>query len=210
MGLKIIAMSLWGVHPMYHKGALINALEVPKVYPGWRLRVYTDYSVPDLLLRRLAGYGAEVVRAEQRGGIYGMFWRFLAAADPAVELALIRDADSVVNVREKAAVDEWLREGQDAHVMFDHPHHHGFPMFGGMWGCKGRLFPDMQTLIDAWKRWDRKPDDMHFLTAKVWPRIQHHALVHGGHFGRPFPAHASYPGFVGQQLFDMPWWSTFT
>eukprot|EP00804_Cyclotella_cryptica_P025471 CCRYP_011979-RB/>CCRYP_011979-RB protein AED:0.02 eAED:0.02 QI:717/1/1/1/1/1/2/1223/81 len=40
-------------------------------------------------------------------------WRFLVALDPEVNAYIIRDIDSRLNLREKAAVFEWL-EGSNA------------------------------------------------------------------------------------------------
>lgn len=211
MGLKVIAISLWGNNPLYIHGAMLNCREAPRIYPGWQLRFYVD---PEFNSQPLLDCGAYVHVCPNRGGIHGMFWRFRAASDPQAERVIFRDADSVVNVREAAAVAAWVRSDIDAHAMFDHPHHHGFPFFGGMWGVKGGVIPDMLEREQRWRKWDKKPDDMHFLTHMVWPILRGRTLVHAlpglGEMWpellpQPFPAHPPYPGFVGQQLFTMPW-----
>jgi hypothetical protein len=43
-----------------------------------------------------------------KGGIAGMFWRFLVAEDDAVDRYIVRDSDSRLNAREAAAVAEWM------------------------------------------------------------------------------------------------------
>jgi len=40
-----------------------------------------------------------------KGGIAGMFWRFLVADDPTVDRFIIRDSDSRLNARERFAVE---------------------------------------------------------------------------------------------------------
>mgnify|MGYP006292180853 FL=1 len=45
----------------------------------------------------------------------------------------MRDADSVLNIRERAAVDDWLASGAAFHVMRDHPVHCDL-MLAGMGG----------------------------------------------------------------------------
>ena len=55
--------------------------------------------------------------------IPGMFWRFLALNDPLVDIFIVRDTDSRINIREERAVNEWLESDKLLHVMRDHPHH---------------------------------------------------------------------------------------
>ena len=47
---------------------------------------------------------------------------------------VVRDTDSRLNVRERFAVEEWIKSGTEVHAMHDHMHH--FKMLnGGMWGA---------------------------------------------------------------------------
>ena len=100
------------------------------------------------------------------------------------------------------------KSGLACHRMFDHPHHFMpdvYPMFGGMWGVRGGVLIGIQAAIERWGVWNKKPDDMYFLRERIWPIVRGSTLTHGGPTGLPFPPHAPYQGFVGQQLFDMPW-----
>ena len=63
-----------------------------------------------------------------------MFWRFLAIDDS--DVCISRDADSVVNEREVAAVNQWLDSDKQWHLMSDHRLHKKHRMMGGMWGFK--------------------------------------------------------------------------
>ncbi len=47
-----------------------------------------------------------------RGAIAGMFWRLLVASDGTVDRFVVRDVDSSLGAREKAAVDEWIALGE--------------------------------------------------------------------------------------------------
>ena len=53
------------------------------------------------------------------------------ADDPSVARFLIRDADSRLNLRENAAVHEWIESGYSFHIMRDHTAHF-VPINGGM------------------------------------------------------------------------------
>ncbi len=59
------------------------------IYPDWVCRFYVDDTVPKDIITRLTQEGAEIINVknlgpELGGGIGGMFWRFLPAADPTV------------------------------------------------------------------------------------------------------------------------------
>ncbi|MGZ0187411.1 MAG: tetratricopeptide repeat protein, partial [Alphaproteobacteria bacterium] len=115
---NIIAFSLFGSGNRYQQGMIRNAEAAPHIYPGWRLRVYCSEDQPSDLVERLKSLGAEVRRfpAPARP-VDGLFWRFQVIEDLAVRRFLIRDADSVINVRERVAVDEWLASDKPFHVM---------------------------------------------------------------------------------------------
>jgi hypothetical protein len=51
-----------------------------------------------------------------------------------VEAFASRDADSFIEPREVAAVNEWMRSGKFGHIMRDHPWH-GAVMLGGKTLC---------------------------------------------------------------------------
>src|SRR6185295_8489516 len=99
-------MSLWGTRELYLQGALCNARLAPRLYPGWTLRAYCGSEVPILDDLRSLGVDVRIVPESPRYG--GLFWRFLPAGEPDVEYVIVRDADSRLNVREKAAVDAWI------------------------------------------------------------------------------------------------------
>lgn len=57
--------------------------------------------------------------------------------DPTIKRFLIRDADSIVSHREKAAVDAWLKSDKWFHLMRDN-YSHTELILAGMWGgCTG-------------------------------------------------------------------------
>ena len=201
---RLLSFSLYGSDPIYCRGAIRNAELAPELYPGWRVRFAVDASVPADVLAHLRALGAEIVTIHTSlGPEYGKFWRFLVAADPAIERFACRDADSRLNVREKAAVDEWIASGLPFHLMRDSAHHDR-RMLGGMWGGVGGLLPDIAALVDGWGHYERWGDSDRFLSEVVWPRIRDRALCHDsvGHFGdgRPFPPHPPLAGtcYVGE------------
>lgn len=196
---RVISFSLWGDQPKYTAGALRNAELAPSIYPGWICRFHCGRSVPGAIVERLRGFAhVEVVAMAEPGDWRGLFWRFLAAADPGVEVMLSRDTDSRLTPRERAAVDAWLASDRDFHVMRDHPQHDA-PILGGMWGVRDGLLRDMRALIDGFVAGDYWQVDQQFLASVVLPRVRPRWLEHDEYFsGRPFPTRRRGRVFVGQ------------
>jgi hypothetical protein len=197
--LAVLAFSLWGRAPRYLAGALRNAELARALYPGWVCRFYVGASVPAATVMALAARpNVEVVVMDEPGDWRGLFWRFLAAADERVDVALFRDTDSRLGARERAAVDAWLASDRAVHIMRDHPWH-ATDILGGMWGVRAGALWDIRTLIARHEPESRWQADQDFLRARVFPRVRDQALVHDEFFDRrPFPVPRHGAEFVGQ------------
>ncbi len=193
-------MSLWGTRELYLQGALANARLAAEIYPGWTLRAYCGADVPILDDLRALGVDVRVLPESPRYG--GLFWRFLPAGEPDAEYVIVRDADSRLNVREKAAVDAWIASGQPFHVMRDHPQHRSTPILAGMWGCRGGSIPDIAERIARFANGAAKHEDTKFLHDEIWPLVRDRCLVHSSVpdplGGEAFPPHPELEGFVGE------------
>lgn len=197
--MKVISFSLWGTLPKYCVGAVRNAELAPIIYPGWVARFYVGTSVPQATIEALKQAGADLRLMPDSGDWKGMFWRFLAASDEAVDVMLSRDCDSRLNEREKAAVEAWLASDAAFHIMRDHPRHTA-PIMGGMWGCKAPLLRDISTRIASYAADSRYGVDQDFL-AELYPTLKGFALEHDDVNGVPFPTPRSGVEFVGE-VFD--------
>jgi len=216
--LNIISFSLWGDKPMYGLGAIENAKIAPEIYPGWICKFYCDASVPKNTIEELLKYNAQVSIinkpfGKSYGSWEGLFWRFLPASDPTVDRMISRDTDSILNVREKAAVDEWIESKKPFHIMRDHPWH-CVPILGGMWGCIKGFLPEMAKWIYQWLSMEEyrldlnsKGPDQLFLAEAIWPVVKRDCVTHdeitsiNDTFKRPFPKHTPLPKgllYVGQ------------
>jgi len=176
--VKVIAFSLWGDDPRYTLGALQNASLAKIVYPGWVCRFYVGKSTPQHIIDLLHEFGnVDIYPMEEQGDWRGMFWRFAPASDPNVDVLVVRDCDSRLWFREKGAVDEWLQSDKDFHIMRDHPYH-AVPILGGMWGVRGDLLKEMDTLIDQYQKGDFWQVDQNFLKEIIYSRIQKNVYIH--------------------------------
>ena len=182
--MKIISYSLWGTDLKYLVGAQRNA-DTP--YPF----------IADLQSRE----NCEVVIKPGMGDWKSMYWRFEPAGESNVDVVISRDTDSRINLREKAAVDEWLASDKGFHIMRDHPWHN-FPVLGGMWGAKKGVLPDMKDLINNFAQEDKYGTDYEFFASLMAARIKDNCMVHDEFFGnRSFPIERQNYEFVGQ-VFD--------
>lgn len=209
--MKLISFSLWGDNPKYTEGAIKNAQLAPEIYPGWTCRFYLGESVSSIIATRLEMCeNTEVVRVPEWGDWRGMFWRFWPAGEDDVDIVIVRDTDCRLNLREKAAVDDWINSDKGFHIMRDHPYHM-FPVLGGMWGAKKGCLPDMKRLTEAWDQQDKYGTDYEFFQAAIMPLIRGNVLVHDDFFSNnnllvgaqgcaptPFPTQRNEFEFVGE------------
>ncbi len=202
---KIISYSLWGTSPRYTLGAIANSQQVPVVYPGWTARFYCGTDVPHDILQSLMTAGAEIILMDEPNDSRGMFWRFYALADPEASHIIFRDADSYLSRREAAAVNQWVTSNFVGHIMRDHPYH-TMPIMGGMWGCKGGVFTDIQDKISAFCPRDSYNQDQIFLARCIYPKLREFGCIVHDEFYRyessaknfPLPRH-DYE-FVGEVI----------
>ena len=185
---NLIVFSLWGTDNRYLAGAQNNAIVARYLYPDWKVRFYVDRSVPEQVIKALRHMGAQVVIAPDKlpAAKFGLFWRFMVEDDENVDIYLVRDADSVMNMKERAAVEDWLRSGKAFHVMRDLPTHSEL-ILAGMWGAhRGNLGNMSKRVLDhigaEQKRLNNVTTDQVFLRNIVWPIVKQDALVHDDYF----------------------------
>ena len=203
----VISFSLFGDQARYLDGALANAHAARHHYPGWTCRFHVDASVPAGACAALVANGAQLRRMPQPLRLAdGLFWRFTVIDDPEVTHFMVRDADSVVNAREAAAVQAWLASGRGFHVMRDHPAHTDLVLAGLWGGMRGRL-PPLAELLKGFRYrtgTQSRSADQFFLAERVWPRIRHDCLVHDSVYrvldAQDFPAGSGLP--PGRHLGD--------
>jgi GR25 family glycosyltransferase involved in LPS biosynthesis len=183
--VNVICFSLWGHNLRYLRGALRNVLLIPEIYPHWTPRFYVDDSVPSELIQQITQLGAEVFRMPLGQSIKDkLTWRFQVANDSKVARFLVRDCDSVVNLRESHAVDAWIKSDRYFHVMRDWWTHTD-PVLAGMWGGVAGVLPPLEPLLKSYvpKARETPNIDQWFLRDYLWDAIRQSALVHDRCYG---------------------------
>lgn len=179
---NIIAYSLFGGLPRYCETSIINIDLAKEIYPEWTCRFYVDETVPLNVRERLIEKGAEVVLVTpEQAQLSGLFWRFFVMDDPTVNCFLVRDADSLVSYRERAAVDEWLKSRKWFHCMHDY-YSHTELILAGMWGGFNGVFKQIEAHIRDYiatgKYLSKRVMDQHYLRYCIWPTLAQSALIH--------------------------------
>lgn len=186
---KIISFSIWGSNPKYTLAAIKNIELARELYPGWICRFYVDETVPADVIGDLLYLEAEVIKMPKSDGNYGMFWRFLPLDDLEVERFIVRDTDSRLSPRERAAVQEWEDSGKPFHIMRDNIWHNVIPICGAMWGATKDFRPHYEELLTKWLSFNghrifSHPRgkyfyvDQYFLAEAIWPLVINKHIAH--------------------------------
>ena len=209
---NIISYCLWGNEPRYQVPLLENVRILPHLFPGWTIRLYHDFTVDPAYLADLGARGVQMRPMALPPGVpihRKLLWRFDVIADPSVKRFLIRDADSLLTVKERVAVDAWMQSRYHFHAMRDWFTHTDL-LLAGMWGGVGNILPGPVELMRHYTAWRVENDhvDQDMLAETVWPTIRNDVLIHDsiytGALGSvPFPPFGhSIPGnHIGQNAF---------
>ncbi|GAB6026020.1 hypothetical protein CHUAL_011983 [Chamberlinius hualienensis] len=213
-GQKVVSFSFYGRkinQNDFFKGIYTNVERINVVYPGWITRVYHSVDTEDenalnLLCKLWCNFPTldfcQVGKLPQplndQSNINGMIWRFFPLGDPLVERFVVRDLDSVVGIREKAAVTDWIKSNYTWHFMNDHIAHYS-PILGGMWGGVNKNLEDntklRQQLINDGLKYS-KGSDQELLTKYLKPMVEasQDYLNHNSHYcGVSLPVSVAWP-----------------
>jgi hypothetical protein len=209
---NIISFSIWGADERYLRGAINNAIVARYLYPGWVARFYTDASTPSKFREALQQNAAEVVMMpDLPAADFGLYRRFLVEDDENVDVYIVRDADSVLNIKERAAVADWLKSGRAFHVMRDDLQHSEL-ILAGMWGAHRGNIGDMRGRIVRFSKSLPKianyvHKDQHFLRQAIWPIMRGSVTIHDRYFNfiKPERYDSSYELPAGMHIGQNDW-----
>jgi tetratricopeptide (TPR) repeat protein len=183
---NVISYSLWGTSPRYLVPLQENLRIARHLFPAWTVRIYLDAGSPEALETALRQAGADVRRTSLPEGMppfRRLLWRFHVISDPTVKRFLARDADALLSVKERVAVDDWLASGKHFHMMRDYYTHTDL-VLAGMWGGVGGILPPVDLLMKEFRpfRVENNHIDQDLLSDRVWPTIRSSCLIHDSVF----------------------------
>ncbi|KAG7159088.1 uncharacterized protein LOC121877937 isoform X2 [Homarus americanus] len=229
-GQHVLSFSLYGDKRNYWRGLDSLLKKVRRLYPGWKVRVYTNprfyvSTLCPLLHQHDHLYLCDVTNLPQPlgnlTGIHRMMWRVVPLGDPQLRALMIRDTDSAISRREAAAVREWLASSKHFHVMRDHPAHNA-PIMGGLWGARWglnrQLVPENAKFLsqirdkmfkDAYGE-QKHGKDQEILAVRLWPKMAGNVMAHDSYwckfYGKawPWPTKRENRYFVGSTSYRDP------
>ena len=202
--VKVISFSLWGggcptqcCSNDFYIGAIKNAKLALDFYPDFECWFYVHKeTVPQKIIDELNNISNTkiIYKTGDLNKIKPMTWRFESIDHPDVEINLSRDTDTRFLLREKLAVEEWIKSDKIFHIMRDHPHHK-FCILGGMFGVKkNNIIKSWKSLIDTKITQNGPRDyDQTFLKNIIYPKIISRSLIHTsfyryrGEYTKSFP-----------------------
>ncbi len=177
---RVLSFGVWGGEPRYLNGMLHNLLLAPVLYPGWRVRLHHDASVPDDFLALARQLGAELMERPASDSLrQRLCWRFAVADDPTVGYFVVRDCDSVISLREVRAVQMWLTSGRFFHVMRDWWSHTDL-VLAGLWGGVAGVLPSLEGMLSEWQlqQVETLNVDQWFMKECVWRYMRTSVISH--------------------------------
>lgn len=218
---KIISFSLYGTNTPYsktrgfYKGILVNYHLAKTIYPDWIIRVYMPYDEPAHLINELAQFtDIEIVLVDTNICLRAL--RFLPYDNSDVAVWLSRDLDSVVNAREKAAVDDWLtnHSTKELHIMTDNSQHY-WTIAGGMFGVQNNISNRSvsTSIVDFILQFSNKVSDNnnYAIDCEICEQFFYKEDNYIQHYGsgkqlpnnKPFPEHAPIDSLFIGHVVDM-------
>lgn len=208
--VKVVSFSLWGNELRYTIGAIKNADLVKEFYPDFECWFYVHKpTVPPNIVEELTKKSN--VKIIYKDGDLNtckpMMWRFEPILDPYVQVMMSRDTDTRIWLREKLAVDEWLKSDKILHIMRDHPYHN-VCILGGMWGIKQNNLCNFKKLFDDVQQTSHRDYDQNFTSTQIYNLFKDSSMIHASFFR--WESHASkFPipfnenkNFVGEYVYE--------
>jgi hypothetical protein len=199
MGKKIISFSLYGNDPKYYLGAEQNIIEAKEIYSDWICRFYCKKNVPNFdKLKNIQDI--EFISVDDSEIIPTIYLRFLAIDDKDVDVCIFRDCDSIVNSKEKIAVDEWLKSDKILHTMHDNNGGHFDEVMAGMWGMKKVLnYYIREKIINFLEKENKKNyvyrDDQIFLKKYILKDFENSWIDHNSTSTYRYKSSVNFPDY---------------
>jgi len=214
---KLISFCIWGNSDLYNLGLLENAIQMPKIFPGWIMHVSYTPTANQKIMNEIAKFPwVEMEIYREPNHSKNTMHRFLAGMKPNNNVVIFRDADSRLLKRDYLAVMDWLNNtDKKVHLMRDHPANK-FRIMAGLWGVRDGIIakPEIvQKFYDYYKNPEFKKwtIDQVYLQKYIYPLIEHTTCIHASFnnfepWAKPFPKGCpprKY-GFCGQTFHYAP------
>ena len=192
---RIISFCLFGSEPSNIEGAVANTKIASQIFPEWIVRIYHDDTVPSQVLQTIKSENVQFVKITTKTPFEPKeIWNLFVATDPCLERYLIRNIDTRLTARERAAVDQWIDSGKRFHIIRDHPVHVNDSIPNGLWGGTKDAVPDMMSLIKNYiKDSTQYGTVQQFLNKEIWQLAKMSVLQHDSFSCEKYPGSVPFP-----------------
>ena len=134
---KLVSFCIWGKSNLYNLGLLENAIQMPKVFPGWIMHVSYTPTANQKIMNQISKFPwVEMELYDEPNHSKNTMLRFLPGMHPENDVVIFRDADSRLLKRDYMAVMHWLNNtDKNVHLMRDHSANK-FRIMAGLWGVR--------------------------------------------------------------------------
>lgn len=197
--VNAFSFCLYGpTNPRYYVPLLENIRIAAHYFPDWKVWIYVAPDVHPDYIEQLASYPNVILSHTNLLGAINMIYRFYAIDEPGVDIMMVRDADSLINWRDRWAIREFVSQPRFiAHTIRDNKMHTALLM-GGLWGLRKSSGISVRELYASYHEnaalGHRFAHDQNFLSDEIYPRVVAGLLVHysndlrsPGEYAVPFP-----------------------
>jgi len=180
--VNAFSFCLYGPANQRYYTPLIENLKIALAhFPEWKVWIHYAPDVDPTYLAVLTKYPNAVLCPTNMLGPANMISRFYTIDNPEVDVMFVRDADSLLNFKDRWAIQRFLGKTEFvAHTIRDHKEH-GSNLMGGLWGIRKSAGLNIQ---EQYQMYLDSPVDMgvahdqNFLSSKIYPLIRSRLLVH--------------------------------
>jgi hypothetical protein len=214
---KIISFCVWGKSDLYNLGLLENALQMPKVFPGWIMHVIYTQTANQKIIYEISKFPwVEMEMYDVPNNSKNSMLRFLPGMQPKNDVVIFRDADSRLLKRDFMAVMDWLNNtDKKVHLIRDHPANKSRIM-AGLWGVRERIIAKPE-IVQKFYEYYKKPEfkkwtvDQVYLSKYIYHLIENTSCIHTSFnnfepWAVPFPKGCPSRkfGFCGETFYYAP------
>jgi hypothetical protein len=208
---KLISFCIWGNNDLYNLGLLENAIQMPKIFPGWIMHIAYTPTANKKIISEISKFPwVEIELFKEPNHSKNTMLRFLSGMNPQNNVVIFRDSDSRLLKRDYLAVMDWLNNtDKKVHLMRDHSANK-FKIMAGLWGVRDGIIAKPE-IVNKFYQYYKNPEfkkwtiDQVYLQKYIYPLIENTTCVHASfnkfeNWALPFPD--SCPprkhGFCGQ------------
>jgi hypothetical protein len=198
---KLVSFCVWGNSDLYNLGLLENAIQMPKVFPGWIMYIAYTPTANQKIINEISKFPwVEMEMYNEPNHSKNTMLRFLPGFRLINDIVIFRDADSRLLKRDYLAVMYWLNNtDKKVHLIRDHPANK-FRIMAGLWGIRDGIIAKSE-IIKKFYEYFKKPEynkwtvDQIYLQKYIYPLIENTTCIHADFnkfekWAIPFPKNA--------------------